>query len=137
MAVDIDISRWSITGGVNYTFPANTILPAGRYFVIAANPAAMQATTGYAVFETKAGGYNDLGVRRWFQRKRTLLRGKSPAQILKDDWSPDARGPQKVLDLARSLSLYSAGIWSQRALKDQAARRRSAQEFQVISPDYY
>src|SRR4051812_39392408 len=27
MAVDVDVSRWSLTGGVAYTFPANTILP--------------------------------------------------------------------------------------------------------------
>jgi hypothetical protein len=50
------------------------------------------------------GAYNDVGVRRWFQRNRTLLRGKAPAQVLEGDWSPEARGPQKVLDLARSLA---------------------------------
>jgi hypothetical protein len=48
MTVDIDISRWSLTGGVNYTFPANTIIPAGASVVVAANPAALQAATGYA-----------------------------------------------------------------------------------------
>ena len=47
MAVDIDVSRWSLAGGLAYTFPANTILPAGGYLVIAANPAALQAATGY------------------------------------------------------------------------------------------
>ncbi len=50
------------------------------------------------------GAYNDIGVRRWFGRKRTALRGKSPAQILKCDWSTEDRGPQRVLDLARSLA---------------------------------
>lgn len=50
------------------------------------------------------GAYNDVGVRRWFERKRTALRGKSPAQILKGGWSPEDRGTQKVLDLARSLA---------------------------------
>src|SRR6266540_3793445 len=50
------------------------------------------------------GAYNDIGVRRWFQRKRTLLRGKAPSQILKGDWSPEDRSARKVLDLARSLA---------------------------------
>ena len=50
------------------------------------------------------GAYNEIGVRRWFQRKRTALRGKSPAQILNGDWGPEDRGPGRVLDLARSLA---------------------------------
>ena len=50
------------------------------------------------------GAYNDIGVRRWFGRKRTVLRGKSPAQVLQGDWSPEDRTPQRVLDLARSLA---------------------------------
>lgn len=50
------------------------------------------------------GAYNDVGVRRWFQRKRTPLRGRSPSQILKGDWSSEDRGPRNVLDLARSLA---------------------------------
>ncbi len=41
MAVDIEMSGWEITGGVNYTFAAGTILPAGAHLVIAANPVAL------------------------------------------------------------------------------------------------
>jgi hypothetical protein len=54
------------------------------------------------------GAYNDIGVRRWFGRKRTALRGKSPAQILNGDWIPENRNAQKVLDLARSLAFSAA-----------------------------
>ncbi len=54
------------------------------------------------------GAYNDIGVRRWFQRKRTLLRRRSPAQVLGDDWTPEDSNPQKVLELARSLALSPA-----------------------------
>jgi hypothetical protein len=50
------------------------------------------------------GAYNEVGVRRWFGRKRTGLQGKSPAQLLKGEWNPESRGPQRVLDLARSLA---------------------------------
>jgi hypothetical protein len=50
------------------------------------------------------GAYNDIGVRRWFERKRTILRGKSPAQVLKGEWTPEKPNPQRVLELARSLA---------------------------------
>ena len=50
------------------------------------------------------GSYNDIGVRRWFERKRTALRGKSPAQILRGDWSPEDTNAHKVLELARSVA---------------------------------
>lgn len=50
------------------------------------------------------GAYNDLGVRRWFRRRRTALGDKSPADLLTDEWDPDDKGPQRVLELARSLN---------------------------------
>ena len=50
------------------------------------------------------GAYNDLGIRRWFERRRSALRGRSPAQLLTGDWSPEHRGPAKVRQLARSLA---------------------------------
>lgn len=50
-----------------------------------------------------AGAYNDVGIRRWFHRKRSLLGGRSPAEILAGEWRPDAPGPTQVRQLARSL----------------------------------
>lgn len=41
MAVDIDMSHWSLDGGIDYRFPEGTIIPAGRYLVIAASPATL------------------------------------------------------------------------------------------------
>jgi hypothetical protein len=54
------------------------------------------------------GAYNDVGIRRWFGRKRTALKGKSPAQVLNGEWRPESRSPQKVLELARSLAFSPA-----------------------------
>ena len=51
-----------------------------------------------------AGSYNDIGVRRWFHRKRTALENRSPAAILAGDWDPDEDGPMRVRALARSLT---------------------------------
>lgn len=50
-----------------------------------------------------AGTYNDIGVRRWFERRRTQLEGKSPAALLARNWAPEDAGPQRVRELARSL----------------------------------
>jgi hypothetical protein len=54
------------------------------------------------------GAYSEVGVRRWFERKRTQLDGLAPRDILKGDWDPDATGPQEVRALARSLAGASA-----------------------------
>lgn len=54
-----------------------------------------------------AGSYNDIGIRRWFQRKRTQLDGRSPAAMLAGDWDPDEAGPQRVRQLARNLVALS------------------------------
>ena len=50
-----------------------------------------------------AGAYNDVGVRRWFHRPRTLLNGNTPARLLEGDWGPDDDGPRQVRDLAAAL----------------------------------
>ncbi|MEN6307939.1 MAG: lamin tail domain-containing protein, partial [Anaerohalosphaeraceae bacterium] len=46
MAVDVDISGWSIKDGVTYTFPEGTFLPGGGYLLIAESPAALETETG-------------------------------------------------------------------------------------------
>jgi hypothetical protein len=55
-----------------------------------------------------AGSYNEIGVRRWFHRKRTLLDGRTPASLLKRDWDPEDDDPARVRQLARELVSLSA-----------------------------
>lgn len=50
-----------------------------------------------------AGAYNEIGIRRWFERPRTSLEGRSPAQILHGNWKPEEAGPRSVRALARAL----------------------------------
>ena len=50
-----------------------------------------------------AGAYNEIGVRRWFDRGRSQLGGHSPSQMLGERWSPDDDGPRRVRDLSRAL----------------------------------
>ena len=54
-----------------------------------------------------AGAYNDMGVRNWFSRKRALLDGKAPKNLLHGDWRPGDPGPERVRALARSLAAGS------------------------------
>jgi hypothetical protein len=55
-----------------------------------------------------AGSYNETGIRRWFQRKRSLLDGRSPAALLAGEWDPDDDGPQRVRELAHRLVTLTA-----------------------------
>src|SRR5688500_7286750 len=46
MAVDIDMSGWSLDGGIDFRFPEGTIIRAGNYLVIALAPATLRNLTG-------------------------------------------------------------------------------------------
>ena len=45
-SVDVDLSGWRLDGGVDYVFPAGTVMRGGKYLVIAANPPALMAAAG-------------------------------------------------------------------------------------------
>lgn len=51
-----------------------------------------------------AGGYNDFGIRRWFERPRSQLDGRSPRQVLGAAWTPDDAAAVRVRALASVLS---------------------------------
>jgi hypothetical protein len=55
------------------------------------------------------GAYNEIGVRRWFDRPRTALEGRSPAQILTAGWDPDDQGARAVQGLASALTIPGIG----------------------------
>jgi Lamin Tail Domain/CotH kinase protein len=46
MSVDVDVSGWWITNGINYSFPSNTVIRGRSYLVIALSPATLAAQTG-------------------------------------------------------------------------------------------
>lgn len=51
-----------------------------------------------------SGGYNDFGMRRWFERPRAQLDGLSPRALLGARWTPDDAAAQRVSALAATLS---------------------------------
>ena len=48
MAVDMDVSGWSLNGGTGFDFPEGTIIPGGGYLVVAGDPQQLEAETGFA-----------------------------------------------------------------------------------------
>lgn len=50
------------------------------------------------------GAYNEFGIRRWFERKRTQLDGRSPREVLGSDWDPTDDDVERVRALAASLA---------------------------------
>ncbi len=48
MAVNIDLSGWSVTDGIHYEFPSGTVIPGWGYLVVAASPNDLHAETGYS-----------------------------------------------------------------------------------------
>jgi len=50
-----------------------------------------------------AGTYNEIGIRRWFERPRAQLEGQSPAQSLGQGWDPDGPIADRVAALASAL----------------------------------
>ena len=51
-----------------------------------------------------AGAYNDFGIRRWFERERTQLGGRSPRQLLGAEWDPADPDVERVRQLAAALA---------------------------------
>jgi len=49
------------------------------------------------------GAYNQIGVRRWFERPRAQLEGRSPREALGANWTPDTATATSIQDLAAAL----------------------------------
>jgi hypothetical protein len=50
------------------------------------------------------GIYNEFGVRRWFERPRSIFNGKSARQLLGRDWAPSGEAAHRILAAAESLA---------------------------------
>ena len=92
MGVDMDISGWSIRGGIEFTFPEGTTVEGGGLVVVAIAPVAMAAESGFAdalgPFAGRLGNDGD----------RLELRSNSDRLMDwveygdDDDWPPGADG---------------------------------------------
>lgn len=85
------------------------IAPASLRRYAAAERATPQATAERLhwlamVVSDLAGSYNEFGMRRWFERPRVQLGGKSPRALLGPKWTPDTKAAQQVRALAAVLT---------------------------------
>lgn len=61
MVIDTDLSGWTLDEGVNYVFPAGTILPGGGYLLIARNPGSLSVPNGVTVLGPYEGSLSNGG----------------------------------------------------------------------------
>ena len=90
MAIDVDMSNWRLRGDADFDFPEGTVLAAGEYLVVASDPAALGAATGFSsALGPFSGALSNSGGRlRLYNNNRsfrTLPGGAgSPGEILDD-----------------------------------------------------
>jgi len=61
MAVDMDVSRWRIGGGISFDFAEGTIVPGRSHIVVAADPAALKQQTGVSALGPFSGRLSNGG----------------------------------------------------------------------------
>ncbi|MGC8744959.1 MAG: lamin tail domain-containing protein [Verrucomicrobiia bacterium] len=95
LAVDVDISNWTITNGIGYKFPEGTIVPGGGYIVVAKSPSTLMALTGltnvYGPFSGRLDNNSDtLELRNNNNRLMDVVK-----YGVEGDWpvAPDGCGP--------------------------------------------
>ena len=94
MAVDVDLSGWSIGGGVDFAFAEGTVIPGGGYLVVAASPAALASATGLTnVFGPFTGRLSNDGEKLELRNRNNRLMD-SVTYGVDGDWpvGPDGAG---------------------------------------------
>jgi hypothetical protein len=61
-----------------------------------------------SVIAALEGTYNEFGVRRWFERPRSVFNGRTARQLLTRRWSPGDDAARRVLGAAESLQELGA-----------------------------
>jgi hypothetical protein len=89
MAVDMDISRWRLDGGISFSFPEGTVIRAGGYLVVAATPTGFANALGPFLGRLSNGG-EELRLRNNNDRLMDEV-----AYGVEGDWpvAPDGAGP--------------------------------------------
>lgn len=61
-----------------------------------------------SVISALEGIYNEFGVRRWFERPRSVFNGQTARQLLAQGWTPNNEPARRVLAAAESLQELGA-----------------------------
>jgi len=116
MGTHVDMSGWSLTGAVEYTFPEGTILPAGMYLVVASSAEIDPQTMAVPVLGPFDGKLSNGGeeIRLINNSGRVLNRVNYDDR---DDWpvAPDGSGVSLAkIDPTRESESPSNWTWSDR-----------------------
>ena len=89
-SIDIDLSNWRLRGDADFDFPEGTVLGGGEYLVIANDPAALAAATGYSsalgpLSGTLSNGGGRLRLYNNNRSFRTLPGGSGSVGEIRDD----------------------------------------------------
>jgi hypothetical protein len=126
MAVDVDLSGWSIANGVAYTFPEGTVIPGGGYQVVALLPADLSAATGLTnILGPYTGHLSNSGEKlELYNRNQRLM--DSVSYGVDGDWpvGPDGSGVSLAKQDEDSAS-GSALSWTVSALVGGSPGRRN------------
>ena len=126
MAVDVDLSGWSLANGVAYTFPEGTVIPGGGYLVVASSPADLSAATGLTnVLGPYTGHLSNSGEKlELYNRNQRLM--DSVSYGVDGDWpvGPDGSGVSLAKQDEDSAS-GSASNWTVSALVGGSPGRRN------------
>lgn len=95
MGVDVDMSRWRLDGGIDFTFAEGTVIRAGSYLVIAVSPAALSSATGLTnVLGPFANRLSNAGERVRLRNNDSRIIDEVTYGV-EGDWpvAPDGTGP--------------------------------------------
>ncbi len=96
LSVNVDMSGWRFDGGITYGFPEGTVIPARGYLVVAKDPSALQAATGFAgALGPFEGTFSNDGETLKLWNNNSALRTRPnppPSPVATDIWSVDIQG---------------------------------------------
>src|ERR1035437_2758893 len=128
MAVDVDLSGWSLAHRLAYTFPEGAVIPGGGYQVVALSPAALSAATGLTnILGPYTGQLSNSGERlELYNRNQRLM--DSVSYGTDGDWpvGPDGSGVSLTKQDADSVS-GAASSWTVSAQVGGSPGRRNFQ----------
>ncbi len=113
LAVDLDVSKWSLDGAVSYVFPTPTVVRGGGYLVVAGSPATVASSAGIT---NVIGGYTNLLPNSGGQLRLRDNTGRKVNSLDYDaggDWPVGpAGGGVSLAKLDRTTTSGKAGNWT-------------------------
>ena len=130
LAVDLDVSGWTVSGGIQYTFPNNSIIRGRGFLVLAVNPSALEAAAGVTnVFGPFTGRLDNNGELLELRNNSGRLMDAVEYDV-EDEWpvGPDGAG-MSLAKRDRNTASGPAGNWTTSA---EAGGTPGADNFPLI-----